>query len=155
MAAPPFNLICKLPTGQTFKTIVPGNATLVDAYNAIAIDIEKVLGRPMPTDNFRLVLSGAGINLEIKDRLLSEYKHYFTQNNVSLHVVLRQPRGISPVNNPMNSAINRLNRASKANLNRVSIVARNAALTAKGQRPPVGGVSRKRKNKNNRKTRRN
>jgi hypothetical protein len=162
MAAPTFNLTCSLPNGKKFITTVPNDATLVDVYNAVAVDFSNFLGRPMLTDNFRLVLPGAGINLEIKDRLLSEYKHYFSQNNVRLYVVLRQ-RASQP--NPLNSAIERLNRANRTNLGRVSRVATNAALAARnkaefaatGRRPirPIGGVSRKRKNRKNRKTRRN
>jgi hypothetical protein len=150
MAAPPFNLTCLLPNGKKFITTVSSDATLVDVYNAVALEFSNFLGRPMTTDNFRLVLSGAGISLEIKDRLLSEYKHYFSQNNVRLQVVLKQ-RASQP--SPLNSAVERLNRASNTNLNRVSNVARNAALAARSLGVATkGGVSRKRKNRESQNT---
>ena len=154
MPPSPFNLVCTLPTRQTFEKTVPAEATLEDAYNAVAVEVERVLGRPVTPDNLRLILYGAGMQLENNDKLLSDYKGYFSGNDVNIHVVFRN-RPYRPVNN----AQARLANATPANRMQVSRVAANAARAARAYGVAAnGGASRKsksRKNRKNRKTRRN
>ena len=153
MAAPNYTLNIVLQDGQRFNVNVPRDVTADGVYNAVATAVGVQLGvRTIPVESFRIIMPSAGRRLDMGDKKLSDYEHYWDGgNDVTLHV---QP--ILHAARPVNKALTRLVNASQARRNQVSNVARNAALAARRYGVATrGGASRKSKSRKNRKTRRN